>query len=108
MFIVFLKKKAMQQMPIPEEAKVEIDFDQPNIPLAVKILEPVVFKEGDAYCCLLGPDPQEGIFGCGKSSDEAVQDWNKHFQEMVDGNNTQNETLQYAVDKMGSSIHKIN
>lgn len=38
-------------------------------------LKPAVFRQGDSYCVLYGPTPQNGIFGCGSSIDEALTDW---------------------------------
>jgi hypothetical protein len=51
----------MEQMQIPEDMKVDVDYDTVDLPDSAKILEPVVFKEGDSYYCLPGPDPQTGI-----------------------------------------------
>lgn len=38
-------------------------------------LNPAVFRQGNSYCVLYGPAPQNGIFGCGSSIDEALTDW---------------------------------
>lgn len=47
---------------------------------AAAALKPVVFHEGNAYCCILGPDPVEGVFGCGDTPAEAVADWDETLQ----------------------------
>lgn len=54
-----------------------------NVPLsgAAKALQPVLFKEGKDFCCLLGPNPQEGVFGCGDSPKQALDDWELRLKE---------------------------
>ena len=64
-----------------QEALFPFDFDQPGIPLIAKTLTPAVFRDGDSYCCVLGPDPVEGVVGCGGSPLEAVEDWTRNYQK---------------------------
>ena len=54
-----------------------------TIPLtgAAKALQPILFKEGKDFCCLLGPNPQEGVFGCGDTPKQALNDWESHLKE---------------------------
>jgi hypothetical protein len=59
-------------------------------------LQAVVFKEGDAFCCLLGPDPQAGIFGCGNTAYEAVTDWEQHLHDRLAGGNPDDEITRYV------------
>ncbi|MCW3109949.1 MAG: hypothetical protein JWQ09_4455 [Segetibacter sp.] len=73
----------MEQLNVPEEMKVAIDYENEELPETVKTLRPLVFKEGDGFCCLLGPDPQAGVFGCGQTPREALDDWDKHLHEKV-------------------------
>lgn len=56
-----------------------------NVPLsgAAKALKPVLFKEGDSFCALLGPDPQAGVFGCGPTPKQALSDWDEHLKEYL-------------------------
>jgi hypothetical protein len=94
----------MEQMQIPEDMKVDVDYDTVDLPDSAKILEPVVFKEGDSYCCLLGPDPQTGIFGCGDTAELAVEDWNKNLQDaMVHITEGDPEVLKYVNEKLSAS-----
>jgi len=46
-------------------------------------LKPVIFQEGNPFCCLLGTDPQAGVFGCGDSLKEAIADWDQHLKERI-------------------------
>jgi len=71
----------MQQLTVPEEMKVDIDFSDKQLPDSVETFQPVLFKDGDSYCCVLGPDPQEGVFGCGPTPLDALKDWDKNLQE---------------------------
>lgn len=63
--------------------KVEIDYGDCCLPHTFRTIKPDVFKDGDSYCCIFGPDPQEGIFGCGDTPDQAILDWHQHLQERI-------------------------
>lgn len=43
-------------------------------------LTQLFLKEGDSYCCILGPDPQTGIVGCADTPEGAVKDWDETLQ----------------------------
>ena len=74
----------MKQPSIDQSAIVDLDYNASNIPSTVTEFKPVVFHDGDAYCCMLGSNPQEGVFGCGCSPQEAMEDWAKHFDERLE------------------------
>jgi len=44
---------------------------------------PLVYVNGNTYCCLLGPDPQAGIFGTRATVMDAFQDFDGHFKERL-------------------------
>lgn len=51
-----------------------------NLPPSVKMFRPLVFQDSDGVCVVFGPDPQEGIFGCGPTIEEALKDWDDHLK----------------------------
>jgi hypothetical protein len=71
----------MKQLTVPDEMRVDIDYSDVQLPESVKTFQPLLFKEGNSYCCVLGPDPQAGVFGCGDTPIHALQDWDKHLKE---------------------------
>jgi hypothetical protein len=73
----------MKHMDWPEDEREKINFSDPNLPQAVRILRPLVFKDGENFCVVLGPNPQEGVFGCGKTANEALHDWNNNLNERL-------------------------
>jgi hypothetical protein len=85
----------MKQLEVPEEMKVNVDITDPKIPASVKQLRPVLFREGDAYCCVLGPDPEAGVFGSGKSTNETLQDWDRSLQMLKKSGKDADEVLKY-------------
>ncbi len=85
----------MEQFEPPVEMKVSIDYSDDKLPVAVRALKPVIFKEGNAFCCLLGPDPQAGVFGCGDSAKEAIVDWDLHLKERIKDPVDSDEVIQY-------------
>jgi hypothetical protein len=90
----------MKQMDINENAKIYLNYNDPFLPETVRIFRPVVFKEGDSYCVLLGPDPQEGIFGCGNSAEKAVIDWEHHLFDELNNHGGESETIQFVKRKL--------
>jgi hypothetical protein len=72
----------MVQMSFEGLDKIEIDFTDPALPESVMILRPLLFYKEGGYCCILGPDPQRGVLGCGYSAKEAMSDFDQHLQEL--------------------------
>jgi hypothetical protein len=89
------KAKFMKQLNVPDEMKVDIDFTDNHVPDSVKTFQPVLFKDGNAYCCVLGPDPQQGVFGCGETPLAALKDWDKNFQQRKEVNDKDDEVSLY-------------
>jgi hypothetical protein len=61
-----------------------IDIDYSTYDEEVQKLKPRVYREGNIFCCLSGPDPETGIFGTGESPDSAIISWRKNLQERFD------------------------
>jgi hypothetical protein len=92
---IFLWNGYMKQMELPEEMKENIDYSDMNLPVSVRVLRPLVFKDGDSFCVVLGPDLQEGVFGCGKTANEALNDWNIHLKERMEQGDENDELANY-------------
>jgi hypothetical protein len=41
------------------------------------ILKPLVFKDGDMWCCLYGDNIMEGVAAFGKTPDEATREFDR-------------------------------
>ncbi|KQM77883.1 hypothetical protein ASE74_15905 [Pedobacter sp. Leaf216] len=65
-------------MNIPEENLIKIPLKG-----IAKKLNPSVFRNGGSVCVLYGTDPQHGIFGCGNSVEEALDDWDTNLRKAV-------------------------
>jgi hypothetical protein len=90
----------MQQMKVPKEIEVQIDFKGPAIPYRAGILHPVVFKDGKNYCCVLGPDLDDGVFGFGESPEQALQDWDKNLTERIELAGEGDELVSYVNNQL--------
>ena len=62
---------------------ISIDYNSGDVPASVKQYRPILYKDGNEFCCLLGPDPQNGIFGGGGSIQEAIVDWDRHYHDYM-------------------------
>lgn len=74
----------MEQMKSDGLNIVPIDYDNNETPDSVKKTHPLLYVEGSAYNCILGPSPRAGIFGQGQSAQEALTDFDKHFQNLLE------------------------
>jgi hypothetical protein len=93
----------MIQASIPEEMQVKMDFETGNFSRTVRVLNPTVYKDGESFCCLLGPDPHQGIIGSGHTPAEAIKDWEKQVQERLAAPSENDEVAQYAKDSLAAS-----
>jgi hypothetical protein len=92
----------MEQMNVPEESKVIMDFERREIPRNARELQPLVFKEGDSYCCVLGADPERGIMGCGNTPIESVQDWDDQLVRYLHLAGSDDELALYIRDVLNA------
>jgi hypothetical protein len=97
----------MIQLEVPDELKVAIDLDDKDIPESAKTFQPVLFKDGNSFCCVLGPDPQEGVFGCGQTPVEALKDWDQNFQQRKTVNDKNDEVALYIQRVIDPSANEI-
>lgn len=93
----------MRQMRIDPALRVPIDLRGASIPESVRQLDPVLFRDGSSYICLLGPDPQSGVYGSGRSPQEALSEWDKELRERLQlPENPQDDVLSYVRDSLES------
>jgi hypothetical protein len=74
----------MEQMNTEGLPLVPVDYDSAEVPESVKQTRPVVYQDGDGISCLLGPDPERGIFGRGKTLKEALSTFDRQFQDRLE------------------------
>ena len=70
-----------------EQNTYEPDYNSEATPFIVKDLRPRIYLDNGKWCALYGDDPQSGIFGSGATPEEAMQaferDWNDKKQNSV-------------------------
>jgi hypothetical protein len=91
----------MEQMNVSEEQKVRFDFSPITLPGYVREFQPLLFKDGETFVAVLGPDLQTGITGKGNSPEEALLDWNKNIKERLRKADDNDSVTQFVMD----SIH---
>ncbi|QHS63830.1 hypothetical protein [Chitinophaga agri] len=69
----------MKKTSIDKEI-IHVDYSQENLPASVKNFQPSVYRDGEMYHCILGTDKEQGVFGSGKSVEEAMSEWDKAYQ----------------------------
>ncbi|WPU91804.1 hypothetical protein SNE25_21025 [Mucilaginibacter sabulilitoris] len=70
---------------------------------AASLIRPVVFKEGDFYCCFFGDDPITGVIGFGDTPDEAINDWNINFKDHLSENGDEDSIVQHVKELIASA-----
>jgi|GEM_PF-4672492 hypothetical protein len=61
---------------------VEIDYSRYDA--QTQKLEPAVYRQGDVFAALSGPDRETGIYGEGDTPDAAIKAWRSALQERFD------------------------
>jgi hypothetical protein len=97
----------MEQMKIDPQMQVPVDYENDRLPRNIKLFRPAVFSEGNAFCCLLGPDPTTGIFGCGSDPQAAMLDWDNHLNDFIQEHDPGDPLAEYVLDTLTSSKDNI-
>lgn len=71
----------MSKDEINPEDIIKIDYSQHDI--AAQKMQPIVYKNGDSFSCLSGPDPETGIFGTGETPAAAIAEWTRALQSKL-------------------------
>ena len=93
----------MKQFDVPDEMKIPFDYSDKDLPISVKTFRPPVFRDGDSYCVVFGPDPQEGVFGCGDTPKEALADWDKNLYHRIKEHKKDDEVANFVINTIASS-----
>jgi len=97
----------MQQLNVPEENKLPIDYEDGSLPASVRRFRPLLYQEGDLICAILGPDTQTGIYGCGADIAEALKKWDAQLQDRIKYHKGDDEVARYIIDTMNASVEKV-
>lgn len=98
----------MQQMDVPGDEKIELDFEDSWYSAAVRALRPVVRKIPSGYSCMLGPDIDRAITGSGGSLVLALEEWEKNLRKRIMYHQPDDEVALYVIDQLNASNKKIN
>jgi hypothetical protein len=98
----------MEQMKSDGLETVDINFEDATLPETVRRLRPMVWHDESAFCVLLGPDTQAGVFGCGETIRNALADWDAQVREVLKSAKPADEVARYIKDSMEASVYKIN
>jgi hypothetical protein len=95
----------MQQMNVPEEKKIELDFDDKSLPEAIRTLQPLLFREENSYCCILGPSMKEAVVGRGNTVLAALDEWESNMRKRIIYHRKDDEIAQFIMDKLNASTN---
>jgi hypothetical protein len=90
----------MIQISIDPELIVDFDFTTRETNRTLKNLQPVVYKNGDKYNCLLGPDLERGILGTGSTPEEAISDWEVNLKNRIKDSKEDDELSEFVIDTL--------
>lgn len=82
---------------------IAVEYEDRQMPSLIKEFRPMVFKDGNSFCVILGPDPQEGVFSCGATPEAALLDWDKHLRERAKDPKAGDELDEYIQDILAKS-----
>jgi hypothetical protein len=93
----------MKQFDVPDQMKIPFDYSDKDLPISVRTFRPLIFKDGDSYCVVFGPDPQAGVFGCGDTPKEALTDWDKNLYYRIREHEKDDDVARFVINTIGSS-----
>jgi hypothetical protein len=86
---------------------VPVDYEAETTPESVRCFRPTVYRDGNSLCCLLGPDPQEGIFGCGPDMNATLKDWDRHLHDRINNHAESDDFADELVAMIGENQWSI-
>ncbi len=86
----------MKKVNLDKAQIVDIEYEG-----AAKLLQPIVFKNGDQYSCVLGIDNQTCIYGSGDSIEQAIQEWDNNLQVHLESAGTDDPIVRKVKDIIG-------
>lgn len=86
----------MEQMPVDPALKIDIDYDHWPLTSATQQLQPVVFRDSEVFCCLLGPDLKTGIVGRGDTPYQAVTAWEQNLHDRLAGSTADDDIATFV------------
>jgi hypothetical protein len=90
----------MDPINVSKENALPINFQRPGIPYTADVLQPLVFKHGDDYCCVLGSDPQSGVVGYGRTPEQAIQNWDQLLTDRIETGGDDDLLVVYVKDAL--------
>lgn len=93
----------MQQILIDKSLVVPLDYDSKKLHGYIRQFKPTLYREGEAFVCVLGPDEETAIYGRGSTEDEALQDWETAFNERLKSKGENDVVVQYIKDTIATS-----
>jgi hypothetical protein len=91
----------MKQMKINPQVRLS---SEARVLITVNRLNPSIFRKGNVYYCLFGPDPKAGVFGSGPTLEAAIKDWDQHLGEFVLSHDVDDPVAEFVMRKLNSGI----
>lgn len=89
----------MKQKNINPAQIVKVDFSG-----AAKALNPTVYRDNNMYFCRLGDDDIKGVVGFGKTTDQAVANWDKNLRTRLKTGNDNDEIVKIVKEVLSDKI----
>ena len=94
-------------MIIDQAAIVDIDFTAADVDRTLKTLQPVVFQEGEHFCCHLGPNMEQGILGTGDTPEAAIEAWKAALKQRVQTATEDDELATFVKDSLNFTKNDV-
>lgn len=97
----------MEQMIVDQAVLVDMDFTAADVDRTLKTLQPVVYRDGEQFCCHLGPDMDQGILGKGDTPEAAIDDWKAALKQRVQSAGEDDELANFVKDSLNFSKNDV-
>src|SRR5450755_1861194 len=92
----------MWLIQLKPENLVPANYEDINFPPAFRAFKPIIFKESQLFCCLLGPNTRQGIYGFGQTPKDALTQWDEEFKKRVKTHEKSDKTARFVIHKIKS------
>jgi hypothetical protein len=97
----------MEQMNVEEHKKILIDYDDSSLSKFVRQFRPMIYRDGDQFCCILGPNPESGVFACSDTLESALSEWTEELKKRASTPGSNDEVKQYINDTLNQSVDDV-
>lgn len=94
-------------MNVHPDKEISFEFSRFRLPHYVNEFRPLLFRNGENYFAVLGPDLQNGICGLGDTPEDALIDWSDKLRERMRNPEANDPVINYVMETINALKKEI-